>query len=498
MYIEHPSGTGAELLGLTGLTLAAGLFSFVTVNPSGAIVVIIPAVCFSFALLLSWGLVPAIAAQLLAVSALTWRRRLPPLRGLLMVVQFAGAFGVAFIVLVWGGTRVGVPGRERTSLREAAVVIGAAIVWLLAYTAFGYLLTWFGPLSIGSQIPPPTGYGLLFNAALVLLSPLVAVTADVNVAFASLELLPLYAVQRMARLSAERERAIRLDPLTSLANRSMLRERFDRLVATYEPPAAQSGDRIALLLLDLDRFKHVNDALGHDVGDQLLTAVADRLTTVNIDGGLVARLGGDEFAVLARVRDQEAANELGVRSVNVLREPVTLDGLRVDVTASVGVALRQSSSGDDFAVLLRHADTAMYEAKRRGDAIAFYNNQADLDTPERLHLLADFREALQIPVSDQIVMHYQPQVSLETGAIDGLEALLRWTHPVHGSVDPATILAIAEHTSVMHLLTERVIDDVVAQIARWRDVDTTPPGRPQHQRARPVQRGHHRTPAAIP
>jgi diguanylate cyclase (GGDEF)-like protein len=473
--IRHSRGTGAELWLLAALAIAAGLFSFVTANPAGAIVVINPAVCFSFAILLSWGFAPAIAAHVAAIAALTWRRRLPPLRGVLMAAQFIGAFAVAYAVLVLGGTHIGLAGRERTGINEAAIVIAAAIAWLAAYTAFGYVLVWVGPHRLGAQIPPPTGYGLLFNAALVLLSPVVAVTANVNIAFASLVLVPLYAVQRMARLSAEVERASRLDPLTSLANRTMLRERFDRLVATYEQAAAQRyPDRLALLLLDVDRFKLVNDSLGHDVGDQLLSAVALRLTAVDTGGGLVARLGGDQFAMLARVSDSEAANELGLRAVQALREPVTLDGLRVDVTVSVGVALRPARSGYDFAALLRHADTAMYEAKRSGDAIAFYNRQTDSDTPERLHLLADFRQALEAGEGNEITMHYQPQVSLETGAIEGLEALLRWTHPVHGSVDASTILAIAERTSVMHLLTARVIDEVTDQIAQWRRVGTTP------------------------
>jgi diguanylate cyclase (GGDEF)-like protein len=255
----------------------------------------------------------------------------------------------------------------------------------------------------------------------------------------------------------------------------MLRERFDRLVGTCGYREGQrSPHRLALVLLDLDRFKHVNDSLGHDVGDLLLTEVAARLTSVDTGGGLVARLGGDEFALLACVADPAAAHDLAVRTVQSLREPVTLQGLLVDVTASVGVALRAGPSGDDFAALLRHADAAMYEAKRRGDSIAAYNRQSDTDTPELLRLLADFRQALQAVDNDEITMHYQPQISLGTGRIDGLEALLRWTHPVHGAVDAATIVTLAEYTSVMHLLTARVIDSVTGQLARWRGAGINP------------------------
>jgi diguanylate cyclase (GGDEF)-like protein len=189
-------------------------------------------------------------------------------------------------------------------------------------------------------MPPPTGYGLLFNGALVVLSPVVAVVTQANILYAILVLVPIYAVERMARLSAERERTISLDTLTSLANRGMLRERFDRLAATYgQREARRSTNHLALLMLDLDRFKDVNKSLGHEVGDQLLKAVTLRLTTLDTDDGLVARVGGDEFAVLARVPDSQAANALGLRAVEALREPVTLESLRVYVTVSIGVAL---------------------------------------------------------------------------------------------------------------------------------------------------------------
>jgi EAL domain-containing protein (putative c-di-GMP-specific phosphodiesterase class I) len=131
------------------------------------------------------------------------------------------------------------------------------------------------------------------------------------------------------------------------------------------------------------------------------------------------------------------------------------------------------AASDDFTVVLRHAESAMYDAKRRGDAVASANDQGDSDDPDQLHLLADLREALQNRDSDEIAMHYQPQVILETGEIEGLEALLRWTHPVHGAIQPGLILSVVEHTPVMNLLTGRVIDDVTAQISRWSRQGTT-------------------------
>jgi diguanylate cyclase (GGDEF)-like protein len=470
----HAPGAGGELWFLATLTVAAGVFALVIAYPSGGILVISPAVCFSFAILLLWGLGPAIAGQVAGVAAVTWRRRLPPLGALLICVQFAVAFATAYAVLSIGQPPMGPVGRAWANPNDVAGLIVAIAVYMAVFAAFDYLLAWLSRRFPKAGIARPTRYRLLFNAALVLLSPVIAVTAQHNIGFVPLVVAPLYLMQQVARLVAERDRASRLDPLTSLANRAMLRDRFNVLAAASDRPAGQlSPRRVAFMLLDLDRFRRVNDSLGYEVGDRLLIAVAGRLRSVDTGGGLVGRLGGDEFAVLACVADAEAAGDLAVRVLTLLREPVILDGLDVDVTASVGVAVRLDAA-DDFVAVLGHADAAMYEAKRRRDAVAIYHDQATQDTPEPLHLLADFRQALQARDSAEITMHYQPQTRLDNGAIEGLEALLRWTHPVHGRVDASTILGIAEHTSVMHLLTRRVIDDVTAQVARWRSDDLTP------------------------
>jgi diguanylate cyclase len=475
LQIRHAHGTGAELWLMAALAVVSGGLAFVTSNPAGVLVVINPAVCFTFAILLSWGLGPAIVAQIAAVAVLTWRRRLPVISGALASVQFVAAFVAAYAVLSVGDPDTRPSGRAWTDLNDAALEVAAIAVWLAVYGIVGYLLA-FLDRYFHAHVPDGSVRDLLlFNAALIVLSPVIALASQLNVALVSLMLLPLYAVARMARLSAERDRTIYLDPLTSLANRTMLRDQFDRLAATCDQPSAQpSRQRVAILVLDLDRFKHVNDSLGHEIGDQLLIAVAMRLTNMDADIMVAGRLGGDEFAVLACVPHAAAAGDLAGRVVAALREPVALDGIRVDVTASVGVAVRADPTTDDFTAMLRHADTAMYEAKRRGDSIALYDARPDDTRPERLHLLADFRKALQGTDGDEIVMHYQAQVQLSTGLIYGLEALLRWTHPSYGPIAASTILDVAEHTSVMHRLTERVIDDTTAQMERWRHEGITP------------------------
>ena len=156
--------------------------------------------------------------------------------------------------------------------------------------------------------------------------------------------------------------------------------------------------------------------------------MAQRLAAVGPADGMVARLGGDEFAIAAPMPCEADARALADRVVAMLSQPVVLDGLRLDVTASIGIAIR-FDHGEDFATLMRHADIAMYEAKQRGDTVCVYEPCTDTNTPERFGLLADFRRALESGDHTQIAMHYQPQVSLETGRVVGVEALLRWVHP---------------------------------------------------------------------
>ncbi|MFD0822392.1 putative bifunctional diguanylate cyclase/phosphodiesterase, partial [Micromonospora zhanjiangensis] len=342
-------------------------------------------------------------------------------------------------------------------------------------------------------------FELLATGSLLLLGAVLLAAARQSAALIPLVLVPLFAVSRMSRLSGEQERVARLDPLTGLANRKALVTEIveqlplhnEQVPVTVRVPAPagragsggaeRTGRRLALLLLDLDRFKNVNDALGHAVGDRLLIEVGRRLTEVVRPGDLVARLGGDEFAIVApRLADAEHARELADQVVAALAEPVPLDGLPLDVGGSIGVAL-YPDHGRDFETLMRHADVAMYDAKHRGDTVAVYAPESDHNSPERLSLLADLRRVRETPGggpgagsggapgddAGEITMYYQPQVAIDTGEVVGVEALLRWRHPARGMVDPEELIRVAEQSAVMRLLTRRVIDDVVEQLAKW-------------------------------
>jgi diguanylate cyclase (GGDEF)-like protein len=444
---------------MTGLALTAAALAFVTTDIRGSSVVLCPVLCLSFAALLCWGLAPAILMQTLATTVVGLRLRSSWRHIGFIASQYALAFAAAYGVLLIGDPDPFAVTTVAEKLSDAATVILAAAAWLIVYLAQTIATARLSdPGFRWRKMQGPLAHQTLFLASLLLLSPVLAVAAHINAAFVLLIIVPLYTVQKMARLSAERDRAAWADPLTGLANRRGLQARFDDV---------RAGTPMALLMLDLDRFKHVNDSLGHDVGDRFLVAVAQRLARQTPAGSTVGRLGGDEFAVIMPdVHDADEAQEVAHRLLAALAQPVRLDELDIDVTASAGVAVHPEQ-GVDFATLMRHADVALYEAKRRGDSAATYDPCVDLNSPQRLGLLADFRRALESQ-GDEIAMHYQPQVSLASGELVGVEALLRWTHPTRGLISTPEVLAVAEHTSVMHLLTVRVIDDVVAQLASWR------------------------------
>ncbi|MFG1736964.1 putative bifunctional diguanylate cyclase/phosphodiesterase [Micromonospora chalcea] len=591
---------------------------------------VFPSTCFTFAILLGWGFGPAVAVQAVAVAVSGWRLGYAPWRTGFNAAQYACALAAAYVV-----SRIG-PGElfgdGRLHWTDVAAVGGATAAWFVVN--YG-LVSSAVRLRFGDRWWPSVrsglAYELLATGSLLLLAPVLVAAARASAALIPLVLVPLFAVYRMARLSVEREQLADVDPLTGLPNRKALLTEMAEQVHLHAERAARGvpGSHLALLLLDLDRFKHVNDALGHAVGDRLLVEVSARLMGVVGAGDMVARLGGDEFAIVVpRLTDIDQARERADRVVAALAEPVPLDGLPLDVGGSIGIAL-YPDHGEDFATLMRHADVAMYDAKHRNDTVAVYAPESDHNSAERLSLLADLRRVLesgpsaqggesvgvrggdgaaltpalsaprparaerpsrnQRPARDdgrgggrsgdgpnrwlrrrrdraverhdddlieriltgadpirsraarsggtgavvaplvvdggeadaeaargtdaghdveaareadtghdaqaavstgapgvigpsadgsaepedqsghpgEITMYYQPQIAIATGEVVGVEALLRWRHPRRGMVDPGELIQVAEQSAVMRLLTRRVVDDVVEQLAKW-------------------------------
>jgi diguanylate cyclase (GGDEF)-like protein len=242
------------------------------------------------------------------------------------------------------------------------------------------------------------------------------------------------------------------DALTGLPNRALLHRRAERVL--------RGDDPAAMLLIDLDRFKEVNDTLGHDYGDALLIEVAERLGAALRRGDTLARLGGDEFAVLvAGAPDREAVVEMATRLQDALRRPFALRGVAVELEASIGVAL-YPEHGTTIGRLLQRADVAMYDAKRGRRGVATYTAARDPYSADRLGLLAELRSAIE---RDELILHYQPKVCLETGEPVGVEALVRWEHPTRGLLFPDAFIPVAERTGAVADLTRWVVDRALAE-----------------------------------
>ncbi|MET8041762.1 EAL domain-containing protein [Micromonospora sp. NPDC005215] len=619
---------------------------------------VFPSTCFTFAILLGWGLGPAVLVQALGVVVSGWRMRHAAWRTAFNVGQYACALAAGYGVLLLGPGTIFSGGRLHWT--DVAAVGGATLAWFVVN--YG-LVSWAVRLRFGDRWWPTLrqglGFELLSTGSLLLLAPVLVAAARVSAALIPLVLVPLFAVYRMARLTVEQQHLAAADPLTGLPNRkALLAEVAEQVHVHAERTARGEPDgQLALLLIDLDRFKNVNDALGHAVGDRLLVEVSARLTDVRPRPQMIARLGGDEFAiVMTGLTDVGQARELADQVVQALAEPVPLDGLPLDVGGSIGIALFPEH-GEDFATLMRHADVAMYDAKHRNDTVAVYAPESDHNSAERLGLLADLRRVLEsgppvngpfdaepaghrhhegaadqadgygrdggpgavagtekvvgVPLSataevrggdgaalptgtraeaaphadpapatatappsggrwwgrrrrddaellhadelinqiatgadpirgrntraaasgnrsgrarerrarlgtglrspnasavaalgngglgprrdigpdtpgrplestgwahadggpaddaGEITMYYQPQIAIATGEVVGVEALLRWRHPRRGMVDPEELIRVAEQSAVMRLLTRRVVDDVVEQLAKW-------------------------------
>jgi diguanylate cyclase (GGDEF)-like protein len=282
------------------------------------------------------------------------------------------------------------------------------------------------------------------------------------------------AVARSIRYAIERKRAqehlaylAQYDHLTGLANRTLFCDRVSQALAR----SRRAETPLALLFLDLDQFKAINDTLGHDVGDLLLQAVADRIRRSVREVDTAARMGGDEFTVLLEsVPSARDAAAVAQKILAAIAQPVTLNGHELSITASMGLTIFPDD-GATIRDLLKHGDTAMYRAKRHGgDGYRFYTPSMSVEALERLRLESDLQRAL---AGDEFVLHYQPQEDL-AGGVAGMEALLRWRRAGHGLVQPAAFLPFAEEEGLIVPIGEWAIRAACEQRRRWQESGQAP------------------------
>jgi diguanylate cyclase (GGDEF)-like protein len=300
------------------------------------------------------------------------------------------------------------------------------------------------------------------SGVLVSLGPVAALAASVQPLMVPLLAAPVLAVHRSADLALQRQKQAYHDTLTGLANRELFRARAEAALTEV----GRTGRNASVMMIDLDHFKEINDTLGHQVGDDLIREVAIRLDEARPVGSTVARLGGDEFAVLlADVPDATVAEGVAAYLLQVMSAPFAVGGVRVVVQGSIGIAIAPTH-GDDVHTLMKHADIALYEAKRERARYSSYSPEKDTHTPQRLALVADLLQGID---EGQLFCEFQPQVDIRSGQVVGAEALVRWRHPTRGLIGPDDFIEPAESAGLIAPITWFVIDEALRVQRRWRE-----------------------------
>jgi diguanylate cyclase (GGDEF)-like protein len=415
---------------------------------------------FSFAVLLDSGPLAACVVLAIASVAADVHARKPVARVWFNAAQYVLSMaGASIILAVLSGVPIGT-----VEPFVAAELPSMALAALFFFTLNGVLVATVIALSRGYEVVSFVRSDVAFVAAstglAIGLAPIAVLAARFSPLLVPALMLPLYGVHRAARQAVELEHRTLHDALTGLPNRDLLRQRVERAIAN----GVAGGEQIAVLLIDLDHFKEINDTLGHLHGDLLLREIAQRLAAAARPGDTVARLGGDEFAVvLANVGNPVQAIGLAQSLRRNIAEPIDVEGVVMRTEASIGMAIAPDH-GRDVDTLLRRADISMYVAKGGRTGVEAYDSSQESHSPARLALAGELRRALE---QRELVVYYQPQAAVSTGLVTGVEALVRWHHPRRGLVGPDLFVPLAENTGLIGPLTVAVLDNALAQVRAW-------------------------------
>jgi diguanylate cyclase (GGDEF)-like protein len=406
----------------------------------------------------------AVVAQAIPLVIDDIRRGKSWTRPLFNVAQYSLTFAASrFVFCLLSGQAFLEPETFRADYLTAAFA-AAATFFVVNHTLVGTAVALWSEEPIAAHLRDDVRFQMGTSGLLVCLAPVVVGISAFSVILIPVLLLPIAAVRNSARLAIQRHNDALHDALTGLPNRALLQVELLRALSEAE----RTGEGLAVMFIDLDHFKEINDTLGHHVGDSLIVEVAARVSRAAGEGITVSRLGGDEFAVLAPVHGDDAERHRQAVAVvealaSSLSEPVTLAGVRLEVRASIGIALAPEHANNSDELLAR-ADVAMYLAKKQDGAWAIYDPRQDQHTPQRLTLLTEMRDGLE---RGEFVLHYQPQCDIRSGEIIGAEALVRWQHPTLGLLAPDQFIPLAETTELIAKLTFVVLEQAIREARSW-------------------------------
>ncbi len=418
---------------------------------------------FAFALLFlapRFSALLAIAAAGLLTELLHRKRVIRVLFNAAQITLSLG-LGIAALSLVSNPGKVISPGGPSWRWLTGMVLAGiTALVVNSLVTCFAISLSQALPLR--AVLRQATSVSIVVDGLLTLLAPVFVVVTVHGALLVPLLLLAIVGIYKSFQIALNHRHEATHDLLTGIANRRS----FYSQASTAIEESRRSGHKISVLHLDLDGFKGINDRLGHYVGDLVLCEVARRLSFDRAPTDFVARLGGDEFAMVVTASSTlESAAFVADAVLNRLQEPFVVEGVPIAIAGSIGVAL-YPDHGLDIDTLLHHADVAMYRAKTHKGGTQIYDQVADRNGPTRLGLLGELTRAI---AQNELILYYQPKVDIATGTISGVEALIRWNHPVRGLLPPDQFIIAAEQTDLMGPLTAYVLRKALHQCAQWHE-----------------------------